>query len=270
MFASVEEVGRICTEEAIPADFRKGGILSPARGSHQLPMIQASYAAYEPRSGRSFQTSDGRGVPGTCADYKCSRRPLHSRGSECPSRPTGAGAGSSCRAAGRCHLRKYRDPGGLLRSRCTFDHSDCRLRAKRAILLAGEAYLTRFPQFHRSLLPMCSLISLTEPLSDAQWRKSVGRIMRVWLPTDIPWITSHAPLMAGFFSGAVGHPMLLAHGSVITRTNIFQRSPACNRRLSNGFQRFGEFNSLTTGAGQWAYRAIGCLLYSLILPRASG
>ena len=47
MFASVDEVGRVCTEEGISADYRKGGILSLARGVHQLPMIRASYAAYE-------------------------------------------------------------------------------------------------------------------------------------------------------------------------------------------------------------------------------
>jgi len=44
------------------------------------------------------------------------------------------------------------------------------LRAKRAILLAGEAYLTSLRQYHRSLLPMYSLISLTEPLKEHQWR----------------------------------------------------------------------------------------------------
>jgi len=47
MGASVDEVGRICTEEGIAADYRKGGILSLARGAHQLPTIQASYAAHE-------------------------------------------------------------------------------------------------------------------------------------------------------------------------------------------------------------------------------
>jgi hypothetical protein len=34
------------------------------------------------------------------------------------------------------------------------------LRAKRAIVLAGEAYLTRLPRLHRALLPVYSLISL--------------------------------------------------------------------------------------------------------------
>jgi glycine/D-amino acid oxidase-like deaminating enzyme len=41
MFASVNEVGRIRTEEEIAADYRKGGILSLARGTHQLPTIRA-------------------------------------------------------------------------------------------------------------------------------------------------------------------------------------------------------------------------------------
>jgi glycine/D-amino acid oxidase-like deaminating enzyme len=43
------------------------------------------------------------------------------------------------------------------------------LRATRAIVLAGEAYLTRLPRLHRALLPVYSLISLTEPLTDVRW-----------------------------------------------------------------------------------------------------
>jgi glycine/D-amino acid oxidase-like deaminating enzyme len=36
-------------------------------------------------------------------------------------------------------------------------------------VLAGEAYLTRFARLHRQLVPLYSLIVLTEPLSDSQW-----------------------------------------------------------------------------------------------------
>ncbi len=43
------------------------------------------------------------------------------------------------------------------------------LRASQAIVLAGEAYLTRLPKTHRALLPAYSLISLTAPLTPAQW-----------------------------------------------------------------------------------------------------
>jgi glycine/D-amino acid oxidase-like deaminating enzyme len=45
------------------------------------------------------------------------------------------------------------------------------LRAKRAVVIAGEAYLTRLPNLHRALLPVYSLISLTEPLSATQWAR---------------------------------------------------------------------------------------------------
>ncbi|MBX6341302.1 MAG: FAD-dependent oxidoreductase, partial [Thermomicrobiaceae bacterium] len=39
----------------------------------------------------------------------------------------------------------------------------------RVVVLAGEAYLTRLERLHRQLIPVYSLIVLTEPLSDEQW-----------------------------------------------------------------------------------------------------
>ncbi len=171
MFASVDEVGRICTEEGIAADYRKGGILSLARGAHQLPMIQASYAAYERLGLRDH--------------FKLLRV------EECNERVrvTNVQGGLYTREGASLH------PGRLVRGLAAVverrggaiyentdvtevrSGSDARLitpagelRAKRAILLAGEAYLTRLRPYHRSLLPMYSLISLTEPLKEEQWR----------------------------------------------------------------------------------------------------
>ena len=43
------------------------------------------------------------------------------------------------------------------------------IRARRAIVLAGEAYLARLAKVHRSVLPVYSLIALTEPLTEPQW-----------------------------------------------------------------------------------------------------
>jgi glycine/D-amino acid oxidase-like deaminating enzyme len=37
------------------------------------------------------------------------------------------------------------------------------------VVLSGEAYLTELPRLHRQLVPLWSLIVLTEPLSEAQW-----------------------------------------------------------------------------------------------------
>lgn len=43
-------------------------------------------------------------------------------------------------------------------------------RAK-TIVLAGESYLSRFPRLRRRVLPVYSLITLTEPLSPAEWQE---------------------------------------------------------------------------------------------------
>lgn len=42
-------------------------------------------------------------------------------------------------------------------------------RAK-TIVLAGESYLSRFPRLRRKVMPVYSLITLTEPLSSAEWQ----------------------------------------------------------------------------------------------------
>ena len=43
-------------------------------------------------------------------------------------------------------------------------------RAK-TIVLAGESYLSKFPQLRRRVMPVYSLITLTEPLSPAEWQE---------------------------------------------------------------------------------------------------
>src|SRR5690606_8176199 len=47
------------------------------------------------------------------------------------------------------------------------------ITAKRAVIITGEAYLSKMKAFKRRVLPMYSLINLTEPLSDKQW-ESIG------------------------------------------------------------------------------------------------
>ena len=37
-------------------------------------------------------------------------------------------------------------------------------------MLAGESYLSRFPRLRRRVLPVYSLITLTEPLSPSEWQ----------------------------------------------------------------------------------------------------
>jgi glycine/D-amino acid oxidase-like deaminating enzyme len=174
MFDSVDEVGRICAEESIAADFRKGGILSLARGTHQLPLIRASYSAYDALGlAEHFQLLSAA----DCHDrikatnvhgglYTPEGASLHPgklvRGLAAAVEKRGGVIYEDTEVTQVCSGLNARliTPGG-------------ELRARRAIILAGEAYLTKLRKFHRALLPMYSLISLSEPLTAGQWA-SVG------------------------------------------------------------------------------------------------
>jgi len=170
MFDSVDEVGRICAEEGIAADYRKGGILSLARGTHQIPFIRTSYTAYSRLSlGDHFQLLSAA---------ECRERVKATNIQGGLYTPEGASLHPGKLVRGLAAAVEKR--GGVI-----YENTDVtnvcpgpnarlitlagELRATRAIILAGEAYLTRLRKFHRALLPMYSLISLTEPLTPAQW-----------------------------------------------------------------------------------------------------
>jgi glycine/D-amino acid oxidase-like deaminating enzyme len=174
MFDAVDEVGRICAEETIAADFRKGGILSLARGAHQVPLIRASYAAYDALGLREhFQLL-------SAADARDRVKATNIHGGL--HTPEGASLHPGKLVRGLATAVEKR--GGILYENTEVTEVRTepgprlispggQLRARQAIILAGEAYLTGLRQFHRTLLPMYSLISLTEPLTPAQWA-SVG------------------------------------------------------------------------------------------------
>lgn len=167
MRAAVDEVGRVCGEENIDARFHKGGVLTLARGQHQLPGIRSSYQAYE-RLGLGdryrllsqeetaerirvtgvhggLYTQDGASLHPARLVRGLARAVEARGGVICEQTPaTGFGRGSVI------------TPGG-------------ELRAKRAVVIAAEVYVTRLPGLHRALLPVYSLISLTEPLTAGQW-----------------------------------------------------------------------------------------------------
>jgi glycine/D-amino acid oxidase-like deaminating enzyme len=170
MFDSVEEVGRICAKEGIAADYRRGGILSLARSTHQLPSLRASFEAYRRLGLEShFQllsaVESRERVHATKIDgglYTPEGASIH------PGRLVRGLAAAVEKLGGVIYentevTRVCPGPGARLVTLAG------ELFAKQAVLLAGEAYLTRLRQFHRALLPMYSLISLTEPLTPGQW-----------------------------------------------------------------------------------------------------
>jgi glycine/D-amino acid oxidase-like deaminating enzyme len=167
MRASVDEVGRVCDQEKIDARFHKGGVLTLARGRHQLAPIRSSYAAYQRLGlGDRYQM-----LSATEATERLRATGVHGG----LFTPDGASLHPARLVRGLARAVEAR--GGIIYEQSpvtgfkagSLITSGGELRAKRAIVLAGEAYLTRLKSLHRALLPVYSLISLTEPLSARQW-----------------------------------------------------------------------------------------------------
>lgn len=170
MQASVDEIARFCEEEYVDAHFHKGGILTLARGEHQLLFLREAYAFYE-RLGlgdqyRLLNADEAKehvkvtNVHG--AIYATENASVH------PGRLVRGLARAVERHGGVIYEQtEVQDfvEGGELRLLTPGGE----LRARKAIVLAGEAYLSGLSKLHRSILPVYSLISLTEPLTSEQW-----------------------------------------------------------------------------------------------------
>jgi glycine/D-amino acid oxidase-like deaminating enzyme len=172
MFDSVTEVGRVTEEERIDAQFRKGGYLSLARGAHQLPTIHATLAEYE-RLGLAdrYRLLSAEEAAGRVRVANLNGA-LY--GSECASVHPGRLVRGLARAVERLGgvIYEQTEVTGFAGGESPRLETDAgELRAKKAIVLAGEAYLTRLRKLHRALMPVYSLIVLTEPLTAEQWSR---------------------------------------------------------------------------------------------------
>lgn len=165
---TVVEVGRVVAAEGLDAQYRRSGLLRVARGPHERPAVEAAFAALD-RLGladgcavldRDELASRVRvaGAEGALADPNCATlhpgrlvrslaRHVERRGATIYERTavTRVETGSRPRlVTGRGHVRAG------------------------TVVLAGEAYLSQLPGRRRTLLPLYSLIVLTEPLSPGQ------------------------------------------------------------------------------------------------------
>ena len=169
MVATVDEVGAAAAREGIDAQFRRGGQLLIARGAHQLPAVDRAYGggaglrnARGPctaRCGRLAQRVRVSGAAGAVYTRDCAT--IH------PGRLVRGLARAVERLGGVIYERSpvVSLAEGRARGLITA-HGVVRARS---VVLAGEAYLTRLPGWRRRLLPVYSLIALTEPLSPSQW-----------------------------------------------------------------------------------------------------
>jgi glycine/D-amino acid oxidase-like deaminating enzyme len=169
MRGAVDEVGRVAEREGIDAQYFRGGQLRVARGPAQLPAIEGAYRSAEAlglegdlRLLGARETAERiriTGAEGALYNPHCAT--IH------PARLARGLARAVERMGGEIFERTtVTDYEGGSDPKFVTDAGEVQAGA---VVLAGEAYLARLRKLRRQVLPIYSLIVLTEPLSDAQW-----------------------------------------------------------------------------------------------------
>jgi glycine/D-amino acid oxidase-like deaminating enzyme len=169
MFETIDEIERVIGEEAIDAQWARGGALRLARGEHQRPSIEGAYRGLDAMGlADRYELLDAAQV----AERVCVTDVVGAL-----SIPAGASIHPARLVRGLARAVEKRG-GAIYEQTPVTDYETGRVprlitpygdvRA-RTIVLAGEAYSQTLPKLERTLVPMYSLIVLTEPLSDGDW-----------------------------------------------------------------------------------------------------
>jgi len=176
MFDTVDEVGHVAAAEGIGCDYAKSGQLAISTTGSGCERIRALLAALH---GRGFSDADYRWLDA----------------GECDARVRLAGARGGLYSPHSAALQPAKLARGLAaslerRGVTIYEQSPARslapgvvttdrgrLRA-RAVLRCTEGYTRNLPGMERELLPLHSLMIVTEPLSDATW-KEIGAADRM-------------------------------------------------------------------------------------------
>lgn len=171
---ALDEVGRVAASEGIDIDWRRGGELTVARGPHEVPRLETALRELE-RFGLASRVtlldagdlaSRVRVAGGSAALHCADGAVLH------PAKLARGLARVVERLGGRIFERsavvRYRPRSGGEKPALSTAGGEVRADV---VVLGGEAYLTQLRPLHRALLPVWSLIVLTEPLPDSAWQE---------------------------------------------------------------------------------------------------
>ena len=171
-YDAVDEVGRVCAEAGIDVGFHKGGELILSRGPQGIPSLESALAEYE-RFGfgdryrilDAAQLSERIRVAGAVRALASEDAAVIHPGRLVRGLARRVEA-DGVRIAERTAVTDFRPKDTSGRATLVTARGDVRAPV---VVLAGEAYLAELPRLHRQLVPLYSLIVLTEPVTDAQW-----------------------------------------------------------------------------------------------------
>jgi glycine/D-amino acid oxidase-like deaminating enzyme len=169
---TVDEVGRAAAEEGIDAGFARTGVLRVARGRHEVPGVRAALATWD-----RLGLADGMAL---LDRDELAARVRVGRGELALFDPHGAVLHPGRLVRGLARAVEAR--GAVIHERTPVTavvgrrgRARPRLRTVRGdvtadtVVIAGEAWLARLPGWRRRVLPVYSLIVLTEPIGEDRW-----------------------------------------------------------------------------------------------------
>lgn len=171
MYDTYHEIARTVAAEQIDAQWQEGGALRLARGEHQREAIEGGYRAIEAMGlAEHYQLLDARQVAEkvqitdvVAGMFNPTAASIH------PARLARGLARAVEKHGGTIYEQTaVTDYEGGQTPRLITPYGDVRART---VVLAGEAYSQQLPKLQRTMVPMYSLIVLTEPLSEADWNE---------------------------------------------------------------------------------------------------
>jgi glycine/D-amino acid oxidase-like deaminating enzyme len=174
MRATVDEVIRACDEDGIDAQVRKGGVLRVARGRHEAPALAAAIGTME-------QLGIADGLEVLSAEELAGRIHVEDAwGALFDPHAAAVHPGRLVRGLARTveslgavihegtRVTDVQPGAAGGRARVVTDRGEVRADA---VVLACEAWLSQLPGHGRDLIPLYSLIVLTDPVDDATWAR---------------------------------------------------------------------------------------------------
>ncbi|RST77287.1 FAD-dependent oxidoreductase [Siminovitchia acidinfaciens] len=177
MFDSVTEIERVIEKENINADWTLGGSLQIARGDHHLLTLEKAMATYQKLDLEEhfqlldqLQTDQRVRINGASGSLLSKTSAVLNPG-KLVRRLAETLEQRGVQIYENSEVVKVVEGNGRKSPKLVTRNGA--VNAKHAIVLAGEAYMTQMRNYQRNLIPMYSLITLTEPLTEEQW-SSIG------------------------------------------------------------------------------------------------
>lgn len=168
MVQAVRETLRVLEAEGIDADQEQAGSIRMARGAHQIPAVERAIRTYDRLGlGEYAQPLDAAAVAERVRVTQAIKGMYNPVTANVNPAKMVRGLARTVERLGATIYEQTRvidyETGEYPRLMTT--HGDVRAKT---IVLAGEGYLSQLPKESRTVIPLYSLITLTEPLTDEQ------------------------------------------------------------------------------------------------------